>query len=74
MKNLSRTIALSLFIIISCKGKREVPVYEVNYVNNNCIYVDGISDEDAWKKAVKIRNFLLPWGNNTPQVTTFRHI
>ncbi len=54
-------------------GKRKVHVYEVNYVNNHSINVDGVSDEDTWEKAGKLKGFLMPWDKGkTPPVTMFQ--
>lgn len=72
MKYHGLAIVLFSLIIISCMGKRKVPVYKVNYVNNHCIKVDGISDDDTWGRAIMLKDFLLPWKDDKPPLTIFR--
>lgn len=72
MKYPCLTVVFFSLVIISCTRKREVPLYEVNFINNQCIKVDGTSDDHAWGRAIILKDFLLPWENDKPQLTIFR--
>ncbi len=72
MKSLIFAIAFSFLLFSSCTEKNKASVYKVNYVDHAYINVDGISDEDIWRKAVKLWDFRLPWERNTTPGTMFQ--
>ena len=49
-------------------------VYEITYLPEAKIQIDGRGDEPDWQKATVLRDFTFPWKDATPPPTEFRAI
>jgi hypothetical protein len=58
--------------MISCNREGAVKVYEVKCVQSGSISIDGTINDNAWKKATTLDDFLLPWEDGSPAATSFR--
>jgi chondroitin AC lyase len=72
MKYSILSIVFFWLLCISCKTERELPVYEVNYSNEDEIVLDGMPDDKAWGRSTALKDFIFPWDDSTPPVTIFR--
>ncbi len=46
----------------------------VNYFSDDEIVIDGVPDDKAWERSTILRDFIYPWDDSTPPVTTFRSL
>lgn len=66
-------LALILLLVVSgCAGKLCPKTYDVRYLKQANINVDGVLDERDWIKANSERGFSFPWEKRTAPLTEFR--
>jgi hypothetical protein len=58
--------------LLSNTTKEEVKTYSVNKLQGKEIVVTGLGDDQRWKKAVELTDFIYPWENETPPLTSFK--
>lgn len=72
MKSFHLLFSVICLISISCTAENEIPVYEVNYIDEHYNSLDGLLDDDAWGESKVLDKFFLPWEDNTPPLTIFQ--
>jgi len=67
-------IAIVLSAVSGCATTQCPKVYEVHYLPQPEINIDGKLDEPAWKKSYPEKGFSFPWEKGTAPLTEFRSL
>jgi hypothetical protein len=67
-------MAIVLFGVAGCATQPRPKVYEVRYLREGHISIDGSLKEPAWKNASVLKDFSLPWEKRPAPLTEFRAV
>ncbi len=59
-------------VLLSNTTKEEIKTYSVNKLQGKEIVVTGKGNDPQWKIAIELTDFIYPWENETPPLTSFK--